>query len=155
MFGLTAGFYKFTGFPVFIFFFVLNFVFAYVYSYKFLNITDKNFEENDVFSEGMMPSLMEFLITWIFSYTFIWVQTDSYAMICTRQHYDFFKPEQNERGKKKRNLKYVCVRAHILTASIQNIRWDDNNPFYEQFESLLLQKKKKTYGACIHLMVSQ
>jgi hypothetical protein len=69
--GLLAGSFKFEGFAVIIFFFIISFAFVYVYGEKYLGLDPLKFEENELYIEAFGLSFMEFLLTWTLANTYL------------------------------------------------------------------------------------
>ena len=69
--GLAAGLLKLQGLTIILLFFMLSFTFVYLYAEKYLGLDATKFEENELYIEAFGLSLMEFMLTWTMSYTFL------------------------------------------------------------------------------------
>ena len=72
--GIIFGVYGLNGIFVFIGFMALNLAFIYVYSFKFMEIDENKLELNDLYTESLMISVMNFILAWILSYTFLYLK---------------------------------------------------------------------------------
>ena len=69
--GLTAGLLHLTGMYVIIGFVVLMMVLSNMYAYKVLNVSDDDFQNNELTMEGLANSFGIFLLTWIVCFTYV------------------------------------------------------------------------------------
>ena len=69
--GLGAGLLHLTGMYVIIGFIVLMMVLSNMYAYKVLNVSDDDFQNNELTMEGMANSMGIFLLTWIVCFTYV------------------------------------------------------------------------------------
>ncbi|KAL4454335.1 hypothetical protein ABPG74_012292 [Tetrahymena malaccensis] len=72
--GIVAGTLGFTGIFTIAGFLALNCLITYVYAYKYLGVEDHKVEQNTLFTESLMISFMNFVVSWIFSYTNIYLK---------------------------------------------------------------------------------
>ena len=68
--GLAAGLLHLTGMYVFIGFFVAMFTLSNFYAYKMLNVSEDDFQNNELMMEGSANSVGIFLLTWIVCFSF-------------------------------------------------------------------------------------
>ena len=70
-FGTVAGIFNLTGFLVIFFYCSSILVLTYLYTLKFLQIDDREFEEQEIFMEGGGPSIAIFLLMWIITFNYV------------------------------------------------------------------------------------
>jgi hypothetical protein len=69
--GIAAGMLKFTGVYVFLAFFAALYLLSYIYYSKWLNLDEDEFQQNELFMEGIPPAVGLFLLSWTLNYTFV------------------------------------------------------------------------------------
>lgn len=75
--GVVAGSLGLTGIVVLIGFAALNAAISYFYSYSYLQVDSDKVESSELLMEGLVISVMNFLVSWIVTYTFVFLKASS------------------------------------------------------------------------------